>query len=94
MIPIFKAKDRNKLFERLEKRKGLISGEVREAVRRIITEVRRDGDRALLRLTERWDGVKLSARRLRVQRWWGTGVESALAPPPAGGIGQAAGCPG
>jgi len=67
MIPIFKAKDRNKLFDRLEKRRGLISGVVREAVRRIITEVRRDGDRALLRLTERWDGVKLSARRLRVQ---------------------------
>ena len=39
---------------------------VRRAVAGIIAAVRRDGDRAVLRYTERFDGVRLSARRLRV----------------------------
>jgi histidinol dehydrogenase len=37
-----------------------------DAVARILAGVRRDGDRAVLRYTERFDGVTVSARRLRV----------------------------
>ena len=37
-----------------------------EAVRRIVRDVRRDGDRALVRHTARLDGVRLTAPRLRV----------------------------
>jgi len=37
-----------------------------QAVARIVAAVRRDGDRALLRFTERFDGVGLTARALRV----------------------------
>jgi histidinol dehydrogenase len=36
------------------------------AVAGILAAVRRDGDRALIRFTERFDGVRLSPRRLRV----------------------------
>ena len=39
---------------------------VTKAVARIVDAVRRDGDRALLRFTARFDGVRLTAGRLRV----------------------------
>ena len=45
MIPIYREKDRAKLFSRLEKRKMLFSGEVLESVRRILSEVRARGSR-------------------------------------------------
>ncbi|HEY3119580.1 MAG TPA: histidinol dehydrogenase [Vicinamibacteria bacterium] len=38
------------------------------AVARIVDAVRRDGDRALIRLTERHDGVRLTAARIHVPR--------------------------
>ncbi len=66
MIPIYREKDRAKLFSRLEKRKMLFSGEVLESVRRILSEVRAEGDRALLRLTEAFDGIKMTPERMCV----------------------------
>ena len=66
MIPIYRPRDRAKLFKRLERRKNPISGEIVEEVRRIVAEVRHGGDRALLALTERLDGVKMAASHLRV----------------------------
>ena len=39
---------------------------VEERVRRILDDVRQSGDEALLRYTRRFDGVRLSARQLRV----------------------------
>jgi len=47
-------------------RGGSPSPALERQVARILREVRRDGDRALLRLTERYDGVRLSPERLRV----------------------------
>lgn len=67
MIPILKRGERTALDARLEKRRGLISGEILERVRRIISQVQAQGDKALLRLAQELDGVKMSARRLRVQ---------------------------
>ncbi len=47
--------------------RGTTTGERVEAdVRRIIARVRREGDRALLNFTRRFDGVRLSRARLRV----------------------------
>ncbi len=66
MIPIFKQDDRSRLFLRLEKRRMFISGEIQDSVRRILAEVREKGDDALLRFTEELDGVKMTARQLRV----------------------------
>ena len=67
MIPIFQRPDREALAARLEKRRNLVSGEVLAQVRRIITQVREQGDKAVLRLTRELDGVKMTARQLRVQ---------------------------
>ena len=50
----------------LTTRDGNASLAVDTSVQQIIAEVRRDGDAALVRLTERFDGVKLSPTRLRV----------------------------
>jgi histidinol dehydrogenase len=47
-------------------RAGRPSPAVERAVARILAEVRRDGDAALVRLTRRFDGVSLSPDRLRV----------------------------
>jgi histidinol dehydrogenase len=47
-------------------RAGRPSPTVERAVARILAEVRRDGDAALLRLTRRFDGVTLTSARLRV----------------------------
>jgi histidinol dehydrogenase len=68
MVRIFYEKDKTRLFNRLEKRKIAVSGETAETVREIISCVRKEGDRALLRYTERFDNVKLTARQLRVRK--------------------------
>ena len=67
MVRIFQEKDKAKLFARMESRKILESGEVSGAVRQIIAQVRQGGDRALLKLTERFDGIRLKADQLRVR---------------------------
>lgn len=48
-------------------RAGAPRSALAKAVARILGEVRRDGDAALVRLTQRFDGVSLSERRLRVR---------------------------
>jgi histidinol dehydrogenase len=68
MIRIFREKDKAKLFARLEKRKILVSNEIAESVRQIISQVQKHGDRALLRYTQQFDKIKLTARQLRVRR--------------------------
>ncbi len=50
----------------LTTRGGQASLVIDSAVQKIIAEVRREGDAALVRLTERFDGVKLSRSHLRV----------------------------
>ncbi len=66
MVPIYKPRDRAKLFARLEKRRDRFSGEVLNSVRQILAEVREEGDPALLRLTEKFDGVKMTAPEIRI----------------------------
>lgn len=66
MVRIFREKDRSKLFALLESRKSLVSEEIAGSVKRIISEVRKDGDKALLKFTEKFDKIKMTARRLRV----------------------------
>lgn len=68
MIPVFRKRDRAAFLSRLEKRRPDGSVRTVRTVRRIIAEVRRGGDPALLRITERLDGVRLSARQLKVGR--------------------------
>ncbi len=67
MIPILKRSERSELVSRLERRRNLISGEILERVRDIIARVRQGGDKALIRLTQELDGVKMTAHQLRVQ---------------------------
>jgi histidinol dehydrogenase len=67
MIKIFHEKDKARLFERLESRKILVSREITDSVRQIISQVQQKGDRALLEFTERFDKIKMTARQLRVQ---------------------------
>jgi histidinol dehydrogenase len=67
MIPMYRLRDRAQFFERLERRRTLTSGEIQKAVRRIVTQVREEGDAALLRLTEQLDRVRMTARQLRVK---------------------------
>lgn len=50
----------------LNGRRAADAGKVEAAVAPIVAEVRRHGDRALLKFTERFDRVRLSARRMRV----------------------------
>ena len=66
MVSIFREKDRAKFFKRLESRKNLSSGEIASTAREIVNAVRSEGDRALLRFTEKFDAVRLTAKRLRV----------------------------
>jgi histidinol dehydrogenase len=68
MVRIFYEKDKARLFNRLEKRKIAVSGEIAETVREIVSHVKKEGDRALLRYTEKFDNVKLTARQLRVRK--------------------------
>lgn len=67
MIRIFQERDKAKLFTRLESRKDLVSQTIVGSVRQIISQVRSEGDRALLRYTERFDKVKMTARQMRVR---------------------------
>ena len=67
MIPIFQYEAKAKLYSRLEKRKAEFSGQIAETVRGIISQVRKGGDRALLKLTRELDHVNLTAKQLRVQ---------------------------
>ncbi len=67
MVRIFQEKDKAKLFARLESRKIIESSEIAGPVRQIVSQVRQEGDRALLKFTERFDKVKLKADQLRVR---------------------------
>jgi histidinol dehydrogenase len=67
MIPIFQYEAKAKLFSRLEKRRASVSGEVAETVRGIISQVRKHGDKALLKLTLEMDHVRLTRKQLRVE---------------------------
>ncbi len=57
-----------------------------EDVRAIIEEVRRDGDRAVLRLTERFDGAELGPEQLRVDLAEVDAAIGLLAPDVLGGL--------
>jgi histidinol dehydrogenase len=67
MVRIFQEKDKAKLFARLESRKRLVSHEIAGSVHQIVSQVQKEGDRALLRFTERFDKVKMTARQMRVR---------------------------
>jgi histidinol dehydrogenase len=67
MVRIYHAKDRARLFACLESRKILATSEISASVRQILSQVQKEGDRALVRFTERFDKVKLQARQLRVR---------------------------
>ena len=53
-------------FAALVDRRREETADVREAVRAILAEVRRDGDAALVRLTARFDRLELAPDELRV----------------------------
>ena len=55
-------------------------------VREIIDEVRRDGDRAVLRLTKRFDGADLAPQQLRVEPVEADAAVGVLAPEVLGGL--------
>jgi histidinol dehydrogenase len=67
MVRIFHEKDKAKLFARLESRKIIASSEIADAARQIVSQVQREGDRALLKFTEKFDKIKMTAGQLRVQ---------------------------
>jgi len=67
MIRIFQENDKAKVFDRLESRKNLVSHDIVGAVRQIVSQVQKEGDRALLKFTERFDKIKGTARQLRVR---------------------------
>ena len=67
MVRIFHEKDKAGLFALLESRKILASSEIAGTVRQIVSQVQHEGDRALLRFTERFDKIKMTARQLRVK---------------------------
>ncbi len=67
MIPVYKQRDKAKLFERWSRRKEQISGEILATVRQIIERVRTEGDPALVQLTAELDKVRLTAAALRVK---------------------------
>jgi histidinol dehydrogenase len=67
MVRIFHEKDKARLFARLESRKILASSEIASLVRPIVSQVQREGDRALLKFTERFDKIKMTVRQLRVK---------------------------
>jgi histidinol dehydrogenase len=68
MVRIYYEKDKGKLFRCLDKRKIVVSGEIAEAARSIISQVQRQGDRALIRLTAKYDKVRLKPGQLRLSR--------------------------
>ncbi|MFQ5892841.1 MAG: histidinol dehydrogenase, partial [Nitrospinota bacterium] len=53
-------------LERLTARMELVSPEVIKTVERILADVRAKGDRAVLRYTERFDGLRLTPKEMRV----------------------------
>jgi histidinol dehydrogenase len=67
MVRIFQEKDKAKLFARLESRKKLVSHDIVDSVRQIVSQVQKEGDRALLKFTERFDKVKMTARQIRLR---------------------------
>ncbi len=60
--------DGTELAERLYARGKMDLKEVNDTVQKIIEEVRRGGDEAVLAYTERFDGVRLQADRIRVTK--------------------------
>lgn len=64
-MPVLEGDAARRWFDGLERREG---GGVDAAVRAILDEVRGDGDRALTRLTERYDGVRPRALRVPPDR--------------------------
>jgi histidinol dehydrogenase len=67
MIRIFNERDKAKLFARLESRRNLVSHDIVGTVRQIVSQVQKEGDRALLKFTEKFDKIKMTARQLRVR---------------------------
>lgn len=67
-VDVVKTTDRGfkKAFERILARRGEIEQHVEQAVAEIIREVRRKGDRAVLRYTQDFDGVKLRPSTIEV----------------------------
>ena len=59
---------------------------VTDDVRELIDEVRRDGDRAVLRLTKRFDGADLAPEQLRVEPAEVDAAVNVLAPDVLGGL--------
>ena len=55
--------------ELLLERRPEDEGRLQDAVRDLMAEVRRDGDRALLRMAQRFDGVKLGTLEVPRSRW-------------------------
>ena len=55
-----------KFFRKIEGRAGEVPASVEKTVRRIIEDVRKTGDAALVSYTEKFDGVKLIPKRFRV----------------------------
>ncbi|MDA2917520.1 histidinol dehydrogenase, partial [Nitrospinae bacterium AH_259_B05_G02_I21] len=53
-------------LERLTSRMEHLSPKVLKTVERILADVQKWGDKALVRYTERFDGLKLSQKELRV----------------------------
>ena len=68
MIQIFQERDKAKLFARLESRKTLVSQDIVGSVRQIVSQVQREGDRALLKFTEKFDKIKMTRQQLRLRR--------------------------
>jgi histidinol dehydrogenase len=61
--PAFKA-----LMARIMRRRGNRQGEIERRVEEIVAAVRRQGDRALVRYTRRFDGVRLTTAAMEVPR--------------------------
>lgn len=70
MFRIVPFRDRHEQLHRVFSRDSVFSEDVAEAVRRILNQVRTGGDRAVLELTQQFDGVRseaLSVSRDRIQ---------------------------
>jgi histidinol dehydrogenase len=68
MIRIFQERDKAKFFARLESRKSMVSHDIVGSVRQIVSQVQKEGDRALLKFTEKFDKIKMTRRQLRLSR--------------------------
>jgi histidinol dehydrogenase len=55
-----------KFFGKIEGRAGEVPAAVEKTVRKIIGDVRKSGDAALISYTEKFDGVKLAPKKIRV----------------------------